>query len=140
MVQDVQIPVTFEAGAVFNVTNNAISAAVQDINGDIARVELKADNVTTRVDTIEGDYVTSSELTVAENRIEGKIVSEETINSLISQSGEEIKAEVYDDLNQSTGIDIVNGSITLNANKTTINGNLNIRTSDDGLIIFNDDG
>ncbi len=87
MVQDVQIPVTFEAGAVFNVTNNAISAAVQDINGDIARVELKADNVTTRVDTIEGDYVTSSELTVAENRIEGKIVSEETINSLISQSG-----------------------------------------------------
>ncbi len=43
-------------------------------------------------------------------------------------------------MNQSTGIDIVNGSITLNANKTTINGNLNIRNSDDGLIIFNDDG
>ena len=46
--------------------------------------------------------------------------------SMIKQTAGNIKVEVYDELNKSTGIDIKSGSITLNADKTIIKGNLNI--------------
>ena len=61
-------------------------------------------------------------------------------SSMISQTSTNIKAEVYDEMNKATGIDITNGSITLNADRTTINGNLSIRNSDEGLVVYNDDG
>ena len=61
-------------------------------------------------------------------------------SSMISQTSSNIKAEVYDEMNKATGIDITNGSIVLNADRTTINGNLNIRNSDEGLVVYNDNG
>jgi len=47
---------------------------------------------------------------------------------------------VYDEMNRATGIDIANGSITLNADRTTINGNLSIRNSNEGLVVYNNNG
>jgi len=43
-------------------------------------------------------------------------------------------------MNRATGIDIANGSITLNADRTTINGNLSIRNSNEGLVVYNNNG
>lgn len=56
--------------------------------------------------------------------------------SKIVQTAGNIKAEVYDELNKSTGIDIKSGSITLNADKTTIKGNLNITDTQNGLTVY----
>ncbi len=56
--------------------------------------------------------------------------------SRIIQTAGNIKAEVYDELNKSTGIDIKSGSITLNADKTTIRGNLNITDTKNGLTVY----
>lgn len=43
---------------------------------------------------------------------------------------------MYNDLNESTGINITDGSIVLNANKTTIKGNLNITDTQNGLTVY----
>lgn len=56
--------------------------------------------------------------------------------SKIVQTAGNIKAEVYDELNKSTGIDIKSGSITLNADNTTIKGNLNITDTNQGMILY----
>ena len=81
-----------------------------------------------------------SYITQQADLIESKIVTEDTINSKISQSTSNIKAEVYNELNESTGIDIASGTITLNANKTVFNGNINMRNSDEGLVVFDTKG
>lgn len=60
------------------------------------------------------DYATSSQLTMTANNIE---------------------LSVKNDLNN-TGINIDNNTITLNANKTTINGDLGIHKSSDGIVIY----
>jgi hypothetical protein len=86
---------------------------------------------------VEGDI---SEISQKADLIESKIITEDTINSKISQSTSNIKAEVYNELNESTGIDITTGTITLNADKTVFNGNINIRNSDEGLVVFDDKG
>ena len=56
--------------------------------------------------------------------------------SMIKQTAGNIKVEVYDELNKSTGIDIKSGSITLNADKTIIKGNLNITDTKNGLTVY----
>ncbi len=95
--------------------------------------------------TMATDWETNADdmksyITQKADLIESKIVSEDTINSKISQSKSNIKAEVYNDLNESTGIDIASGTITLNANKTVFNGNINMRNSDEGLVVFDNKG
>ena len=104
-------------------------------NAYICMPKLEEGNMATSWDTSEGDM--KSIITQTANTIESQIVSESQINSMISQSTSNIKAEVYDELNQATGIDIANGSITLNADRTTINGNLSIRNSNEGLVVYN---
>ena len=56
-------------------------------------------------------------------------------NSLIRQTANEIELKVKD-----TGINIEDGTITLNANNTTINGNLNLKNNQQGVIIYDDYG
>ena len=117
------VVVTFNAGAIFTVKNDAITAAVQQSNnytdGQIATVNLTAQGLNTRVTAIENDYVTSSEL---------------------NQTANQITLNVYDELRNRTGIDIQQGTITLNANNTTINGNLNLTNADNGITIYDSDG
>lgn len=117
------IDIKFNAGSIFEVTNDAITAAVSQSNNytdaQIAIVQLTTDGLTSRVTNIENDYVTGSQLTQTANQI--------TLN-------------VYDELKNNTGIDIQSGQITLNANNTTINGNLNLTNADNGITIYDNDG
>ena len=122
--------VKFSAGSMFDITEDAITAAVQQsntytdgeittVNADIAQVQLTAQVLNSRVTNIEGDYVTSSQLT---------------------QTANNIQLNVYNELNEKTGIDVANGQITLNANNTVINGNLNLNNTDNGITVYDDDG
>lgn len=107
-------------------------------NTYICMPKLEEGTMATAWDSSEEDV--KSYITQKADSIEAKIVSEDTIKSLISQNESEIKAEVYDEIGRTTGINVTNGSITLNADKTTINGNLNIRNTDEGLVIYDTDG
>lgn len=117
------IDIKFNAGSIFEVTNDAITAAVTASNNytdsQIAIVQLTADGLTSRVTNIENDYVTSSEL---------------------NQTATNITMNVYDELRNKTGIDIQSGQITLNAYNTIINGNLNLANADNGITIYDTDG
>ena len=66
---------------------------------------------------------------------EGEAITE----SMIRQTADEITLAVNSGLS-STGIDITNGKINLNAENTNINGNLNLRNSTTGLILYDTDG
>ena len=60
------------------------------------------------------------------------------LQSQITQLPGQITAEVNNGL-QSTGIDITNGTITLDAENTVIDGNLNIHNANEGLIIYDNE-
>ena len=60
------------------------------------------------------------------------------LQSQITQLPDQIKAEVNNGL-ESTGIDITNGTITLDAENTVIDGNLNIHNANEGLIIYDNE-
>ena len=124
------VPIKFNAGSMLEVKEDAITAAVQQsntytdgeittVNADIAQVQLTAQGLNSRVTNIEGDYVTSSQLT---------------------QTANNIQLNVYNELNEKTGIDVANGQITLNAENTTINGNLNLNNTNNGITVCDDDG
>lgn len=118
--------VTFDSGAIFQVKADAISSAVQSsktytdsqittVNTNISKIEQTATQISSRVTAIENDYVTSSELT---------------------QTANNIQLNVYNELNEKTGIDVSNGKITLNADNTTIVGNLNITDTNNGITVY----
>lgn len=123
LVDTAMTPIKFNAGSIFEVKNDAITAAVTSSNGytdaQIAVVNLTAQGLSSRVAAIEGDYVTSSEL---------------------NQTATNITMNVYDELRNKTGIDIQSGQITLNAYNTVINGNLNLTNADNGITIYDTDG
>ena len=56
--------------------------------------------------------------------------------SEIIQTAENIQLNVYDELNRKTGIDVSTGKITLNADNTTIVGNLDITDSENGITVY----
>lgn len=123
LVDTAMTPIKFNAGSIFEVKNDAITAAVTSSNGytdaQIAVVNLTAQGLSSRVAAIEGDYVTSSEL---------------------NQTATSIELNVYDNLRNKTGIDVQAGQITLNAETTVINGNLNLNNTDNGITIYDNDG
>ena len=123
MLDNIVLPIKFNAGSIFDVKDDAITAAVTASNGytdtQIGIVNLTAQGLESRVTNIENDYVTGSVLTQTANQI--------TMN-------------VYDELRNNTGIDIQSGQITLNANNTIINGNLNLTNADNGITIYDNDG
>lgn len=122
--------VTFDSGAIFQIKADAITSAVQSsksytdgqittVSNNVSRIEQTANEISSRVTEIENDYVTSSELT---------------------QTANNVQINIYDDLNEKTGIDVRNGQITLDADNTTIIGNLNITDTDNGLTVYDSDG
>lgn len=56
--------------------------------------------------------------------------------SEIIQTAENIQLNVYDELNRKTGIDVSTGKITLNADNTTIVGNLDITDTENGITVY----
>jgi hypothetical protein len=79
-------------------------------NAYICMPKIEEGTMATAWDTTDADM--KSYITQKADLIESKIVTEDTINSKISQSTSNIKAEVYNELNESTGIDITTGTIT----------------------------
>ena len=122
LMDEVPVAVKFDSGSIFTITNNAITSAVTQANGytdsQVSIVSQTADSISSRVTAIEGDYVTSSELT---------------------QTANNIQLNVYDELRNKTGIDISNGKITLNGN-TEIDGNLSLTNGDQGFVLVGDGG
>lgn len=103
-------------------------------NASICMPKLEEGTMATAWDNSTTDI--KSQITQTASSIEAKIVSEDKIKSMISQDKDTIKAEVYDEMNRATGINVTNGSITLNADKTTIKGNLNITDTQNGITVF----
>ena len=60
--------------------------------------------------------------------------------SEIQQTADNIKLSVYNELEERTGIDVTNGSITLNAATTTVVGNLNLTDTNNGLTVYDSSG
>lgn len=117
LMDEVPVAIKFDSGSIFTITDNAITSAVSQANGytdsQISIVTQTANSISSRVTAIEGDYVTSSEL---------------------SQTANNIQLNVYDELRNKTGIDISNGKITLNGN-TDINGTLTLSDSNQGFVL-----
>lgn len=129
LVDEVPAAIKFNAGAIFTITDNAITSAVQQaqtytdgqittVNASISQIEQTANSISSRVTNIENDYVTSSELT---------------------QTANNIQLNVYDELKNKTGIDISQGQITLNGN-TIVNGNLTLSDAEQGFTLIGEGG
>ena len=122
LVDEVSTAIKFNAGSIFTVKSEAITAAVSQSKSytdtQISQVELTADGISSRVSAIENDYVTSSELT-------------QTANS--------IQLNVFDEFKNKTGIDISNSQITLNGN-TIVNGTLTLTEEGQGFTLVGDGG
>lgn len=129
-IDELTFAVTFDSGAIFQVKADAITSAVSQsktytdgqittVNTNISRIEQTANQISSRVTNIENNYVTSSEVTQTANNVQIKI---------------------YDELNNKTGIDVKNGQITLDADNTTIVGNLNITDTNNGITVYDNDG
>lgn len=130
------IPTVMLAGAIFEVNEDGIEAAVQDakeytdgeittVNNQYSELKIQADGISTKVTNIENTYVSESALT-------------NEVSSQIDQKADGITLKVQENIEGKlleTGIDIENNQITLNAEQTTINGNLTLNDANQGLII-----
>lgn len=105
--------VKFERG---NVATDWSPSPADNDNGYATSSELTmtADSIKSRVTTIENNYVKSSE---------------------ISQTADNILLQVHNELS-STGIDISDGVINLNADNTNVVGRLNLKDSTNGLSLY----
>lgn len=105
---------------------------------NISKIDQKADSIQSTVTRIEGDYVTSSQLTQTSTDILAQ-VSETYIKIsdgkvIINAAVDEKTGEIRDDIDS-----IKKGNIELNGN-TTINGNLTVQNATDGLTLVGTGG
>lgn len=119
LLDEITYNVTFDAGAVLTVGQNAITASVRQskdyTDGQISTVKQTADGIASRVTKIEGDYVTESEM---------------------NQTANNISLNVYDNLKNKTGIDVTTGKIVLNADNVQVKGNFNLTDTKNGLTVY----
>lgn len=145
------IPVTFAAGSIFDVKDDAIRMAVASsitytdsgltyVNNRITDVEINISGVTSTVSSIttnlSGVTYDVSQIEQRCDRIETNVTNisgDMVTHSEIIQVATAITANVYDELNERTGIDIYNGTITLDADYTYITGNLMLSGATDGI-------
>ena len=105
---------------------------------NISKIDQKADKIQTTVTRIEGDYVTSSQLTQTSTEILAQVsntyikISDGKV--IINAAVDEKTGQIRDDIDS-----IKNGNIELNGN-TTINGNLTIQNTTDGLTLVGTGG
>ena len=118
---------------------------IDDLNGKvllnktyISDIQQKADSIQSTVTRIEGDYVTSSQLTQTSTEILAQVSDTYIkINDgkvIINAAVDEKTGEIRDDIDS-----IKRGNIELNGN-TTINGNLTIQNATDGLTLVGTGG
>ena len=105
---------------------------------NISNIDQKADRIQSTVTRIEGDYVTSSQLTQTSTEILAQVSNTYIkINDgkvIINAAVDEKTGEIRDDIDS-----IKRGNIELNGN-TTINGNLTIQNATDGLTLVGQGG
>ena len=105
---------------------------------NISKIDQKADSIQSTVTRIEGDYVTSSQLTQTSEEILAQVSNTYIkINDgkvIINAAVDEKTGEIRDDIDS-----IKRGNIELNGN-TTINGNLTIQNATDGLTLVGKGG
>ena len=105
---------------------------------NISKIDQKADSIQSTVTKIEGDYVTSSQLTQTSTDILAQVsntyikISDGKV--IINAAVDEKTGEIRDDIDS-----IKRGNIELNGN-TTINGNLTIQNATDGLTLVGTGG
>lgn len=117
---------------------DSLDGEVKQNKTNISKIDQKADSIQSTVTRIEGDYVTSSQLTQTSTDILAQVsntyikISDGKV--IINAAVDEKTGQIRDDINS-----IKNGNIELNGN-TTINGNLTIQNATDGLTLVGDGG
>ena len=105
---------------------------------NISQIDQKADRIQSTVTRIEGDYVTSSQLTQTSTEILAQVSNTYIkINDgkvIINAAVDEKTGQIRDDIDS-----IKRGNIELNGN-TTINGNLTVQNATDGLTLVGEGG
>lgn len=124
-------------GYLFRLIKTTENGTAYYSNAYICMPKLEEGTVATAWCTTDIDM--KSYITQQAELIESKIMSEDKVKSIISQSTSNIKAEVYDEMNESTGINIETGQITLNADKLVLDGDIKIKNADEGLIVYDTD-
>ena len=115
-----------------------LTGKVTENTTNISQIDQKADRIQSTVTRIEGDYVTSSQLTQTSTDILAQVsntyikISDGKV--IINAAVDEKTGEIRDDIDS-----IKRGNIELNGN-TTINGNLTIQNATDGLTLVGTGG
>lgn len=115
-----------------------LTGKVTENTTNISKLEQKADRIQSTVTKIDGDYVTSSQLSQTSTEILAQVsntyikISDGKV--IINAAVDEKTGEIRDDIDS-----IKKGNIELNGN-TTINGNLTIENATDGLTLVGDGG
>ena len=116
-------------------TVNGMSSITATMEGISTNVQSISDTVSEHSAFIQESGKFQTSITKQVNDLDGNVTS---MQSQITQLPDQIKAEVNDGL-ESTGIDITNGTITLAAENTVIDGNLNVHNANEGLIIYDNE-
>lgn len=149
------IQVTFQAGSIFDVRDDAIRMAVQSaitytdgeisgVTNKISQLEINISGITGTVSSITNTVSgisadvsqlqqTASSLTSEIYNISGDMVT----HSELGQTASAITAYVFDEFGDMTGLDISGGTITLHADQTIIDGQLSIK---DGISFKDESG
>ena len=149
------IQVTFQAGSIFDVRDDAIRMAVASsitytdgeisgVTNKISQLEINISGITGTVSSITNTVSgisadvsqlqqTASSLTSEIYNISGDMVT----HSELAQTASSITAQVVDEVGEITGMFISAGTITLDASKTIITGQLSV---DDGIAFYDDNG
>lgn len=145
------ITVTFETGSIFEVRDDAIRMAVQTSHEEISGVtnhltqlELNVSGITGTVSALTNSVSgisadvsqlqqTASSITATVYNLSGEMVT----HSELSQTASAITAHVFDEFGEMTGLDIEQGTITLHADQTIIDGELQIQ---DGITFRDNQG
>lgn len=141
-----RIDINMQAGYINQMTEAGLYQAFfgsytkdgQTVNG-MSSITATMEGISTNVQSISETVNQHSEFIQESGKFQTTVTDNiNNLQSQINQLPDEIKAEVNDGL-ESTGIDITNGTITLDAENTVIDGNLNIHNANEGLIIYDNE-
>lgn len=141
-----RIDINMQAGYINQITKAGLYQAFfgsytkdgQTVNG-MSSITATMEGISTNVQSISETVNEHSAFIQESGKFQTTVTDNiNDLQSQITQLPDEIKAEVSNEL-ESTGIDITNGTITLDAENTVIDGNLNIHNANEGLIIYDNE-
>ena len=141
-----RIDINMQAGYINQMTEAGLYQAFfgsytkdgQTVNG-MSSITATMEGISTNVQSISETVNQHSEFIQESGKFQTTVTDNiNNLQSQITQLPDEIKAEVNNGL-ESTGIDITNGTITLDAENTVIDGNLNIYNANEGLIVYDNE-